>query len=38
VWLVNATVLIAPMVIAGALYLLAARMQRICTLEGTGAS
>ncbi|MDH4139748.1 MAG: hypothetical protein OEV43_04180 [Coriobacteriia bacterium] len=33
VWLVNAVVLIAPMVIGGVLYLLAARMQRICALE-----
>ncbi len=38
VWLVNATVLIAPMIVAGAMYLLAARMQNICTLEETAST
>ena len=33
VWAINAFVLIAPMVIAAGLFLLAARMQNICTLE-----
>jgi len=34
VWLIMAAVLIAPMIIAAVLFSLAARMQRICTLEG----
>jgi hypothetical protein len=34
VWSINAFVLLAPMVIAAVLFLLAARMQRICSLEG----
>jgi hypothetical protein len=33
VWVIVAFVLIAPMVIAAVLFLLAARMQNICTLE-----
>jgi hypothetical protein len=35
VWLTMGAVLIAPMAIAGLLFLLASRMQRICTLEET---
>ncbi len=34
VWLTMGVFLIAPMVLAGLLFLLAARMQVICTLEG----
>ncbi len=33
VWMTMAAVLVAPMAIAALLFLLAARMQRICTLE-----
>ncbi len=33
VWMINAAVLIAPMVLAAILFLLAARMQNICQLE-----
>ncbi len=38
VWVTAGLVLIAPMVVAGLLYLLAARMQRICELEGATVS
>lgn len=34
VWFTMATVLIGPMVLAGVLFLLAARMQNVCKLEG----
>ncbi|MDP2232431.1 MAG: hypothetical protein Q8K89_02255 [Actinomycetota bacterium] len=33
VWMMNAVVLVGPMLLAGVLFLLAARMQNICTLE-----
>lgn len=38
VWVTAGLVLVAPMVVAGLLYLLAARMQKVCELEGTSAS
>lgn len=34
VWVTAGLVLITPMVVAGLLYLLAARMQKVCELEG----
>jgi hypothetical protein len=38
VWVSAGLVLIAPMVVAGLLYLLAARMQKVCELEGVSAT
>lgn len=38
VWITAGLALIAPMIIAGLLYLLAARMQQVCTLEGAATS
>lgn len=36
VWLIMATVLIAPMLIAAVLFYLAASMQTVCSIEGGG--
>ena len=33
VWLLMGSVLVVPMLVAGILFLLAARMQNVCTLE-----
>lgn len=38
IWVTAGLVLIAPMVVAGLLYLLAARMQKVCELEGVSAT
>lgn len=38
IWITAGVVLVAPMIIAGLLYFSAARMQKICELEGAVAS